>query len=164
MPKEYFIKYLKNKVTEIQHLSFKDILLAKAVAAIFSNTIKTEMKYVSLSSIVPIHCIDRRSAIDKINHRVNILSQHKDEILALKTLNKDNLLKYLPSVSGIKVIKDTEQKYISFEGNGRIEAFKQVFNNDDIELQVEEYVLNNHDKIIQRVNRDRKRNFPDQFN
>ncbi len=58
MPKENIVKYLNNKIHEIQYLNFRDILLAKAVADIFRNTKSTEMKYVSLSSIIPIHCID----------------------------------------------------------------------------------------------------------
>ena len=160
MTKENLIDYLDEKKSELKDLRFRDALLAKAVADIHRYTDKTEMKFVSLSSITPIHCIDRESAIEKVNKRALILAEHKDELLQLGKLDKASLLKYLPSVSGIKVIKEKEGTYISFEGNGREAAFKQVFNEDDaIQLEVEEYLLTDYDKILRRVDRVRRRNF-----
>ena len=93
---------------------------------------KKEMKYVALSSISPLHCIDRESAIKKVRERAAIIAEYRDELKKIRRLNKDTLLKYLPSVSGIKVIRESDDCYISFEGNGRVEAFKQVFHNDEI--------------------------------
>ena len=162
MSKENFIDYLDDKKSELKDLRFRDVLLAKAFADILRYTDKTEMKYVPLSSITPIHCIDRESAIDKVNERSEILAEHKAELLNIGKLNKESLLDYLPSVSGIKVIKEKEESYISFEGNGRVAAFKQVFSEDDvIQLEVEEYLLTDYDKILRRVDRVRRRNFPE---
>ena len=165
MSKENLIDYLDDKKSELKDLRFRDALLAKAIADIHRYTDKTEMRYIPLSSITPIHCIDRDSAIDKVNERVSILTENKDELLKYRKLNKAILLQYLPSVSGIKVIKDNDGSYISFEGNGRIEAFKQVFTEDDaIQLEVEEYLLTDYDKILRRVDRVRRRNFPENNN
>lgn len=162
MSKENLIDYLDDKKSELKDLRFRDALLAKAVTDIHRYTDKTEMKYVALDSITPIHCIDREGAINKVNERVAILAEHKGELIQIGKLNKASLLEYLPSVSGIKVIKDKDGSYISFEGNGRVEAFKQVFNEDDaIQLEVEEYLLTDYDKILRRVDRVRRRNFPE---
>ena len=162
MAKENLIDYLADKSSELKDLRFRDALLAKAVTDIHRYTEKTEMKNISLSDITPIHCIDREGAIDKVNQRAKILAEHKEELLKLEILNKEILLNYLPSVSGIKVIKKKEGRYISFEGNGRVEAFKKVFDSSDsIFLEVEEYLLSDYDKILRRVDRARKRNFPE---
>ena len=163
MTKENVIDYLDNKKSELKDLRFRDVLLGKAVADIHRYSEQTEMKYVPLFSITPIHCIDRESAIEKVNERASTLAKHKQELIKLGKLNKDNLLEYLPSVSGIKVISDQAGNYISFEGNGRIEAFKQVFDkNDAIQLEVEEYLLSDYEKILRRVDRVRERNFPEE--
>ncbi len=160
MSKENLIDYLDDKKSELKDLRFRDALLVKAIADIHRYTDKTEMMYIPLSSITPIHCIDRENAIDKVNERAEILAKHKDELLKIGKLDKESLLDYLPSVSGIKVIKEEEGRYISFEGNGRVEAFKQVFSEDDaIQLEVEEYLLTDYDKILRRVDRVRRRNF-----
>ncbi|MGB1799638.1 MAG: hypothetical protein ACPHLK_02275 [Gammaproteobacteria bacterium] len=162
MSKENLVEYLGNKKSELKDLRLRDALLAKAVADIHRHTKQKEIKYVPLSLITPIHCIDREAAINKVKERASILMEHKQELKKIKKLNKQTLLQYLPSISGIKVIKDDNDHYISFEGNGRVEAFKQVFDlNDDIQLEVEEYVLDDYEKVLRRVNRVRTRNFPD---
>lgn len=164
MPKENLIDYLSDKKSELKELRFRDALLAKAVADIHRHSDKQEMKYVSLSAITPIHCIDRESAINKVNERIEILEKQKQELIEIGKLNKEVLLKYLPSVSGIKVIQDKTGKYISFEGNGRLAAFHKVFDEqDDIQLEVEEYFITDLEKILRRVERVRKRNFPEQY-
>ena len=162
MSKENLIDYLDDKKSELIDLRFRDALLAKAVTDIHRYTDKTYMLYVPLTAITPIHCIDRESAIDKVNKRAAILAEHKQALLQIGKLDKESLLQYLPSVSGIKVIKEKEGSYISFEGNGRVAAFKQVFDeNDAIELEVEEYQLTDYEKILRRVDRVRRRNFSD---
>ena len=164
MHKENILDYIKSKQSELKHLRFRDILLARAVSGIHRHRTKKQMKYIPLFSITPIHCIDRESAVNKVRERAGILLKHKHELIKIKRLQKKTLLQYLPSVSGIKVIRDIDGQYISFEGNGRVEAFKKVFDEkDDIRLQVEEYILDDYKKVLKRVNRVRRRNFPGKY-
>ena len=160
MTKDNIVDYLYDKRLEIFSLRFRDMLLAKVVADIHRYSLKQQFKMVSLWSITPIHCIDRGSALDKVNNRVKSLQKHKVEILKERILSKQKLLKIMPSVSGIKVIEDVKERYISFEGNGRLEAFKRVFDKQDkIMIEVEIYRLRERKKVLRRVNRVRHRNF-----
>lgn len=160
MPKENFLDYLYEKRTELNHLGFRDLLLAKAVTDIHRYSIKQQEKIVPLWSINPIHTLDRESALDKLQQRIEQLQQHRQSILNAKVVTRKTLLDILPSVSGIKVIYDKDNNFISFEGNGRLAAFKQVFNpKDKIMIEVEVYRLTQRDKVLRRVNRVIKRNF-----
>lgn len=160
MTKEHIIEYLYAKRSELFSLRFRDILLAKAVADIHRHSLKQQLKKVPLWSITPIHTIDRTAALDKVQERVELLEKHKEDILKERTLSKQKLLTILPSISGIKVIQENREKYISFEGNGRLEAFKRVFTRqDNIMVEVELYRLKDKKKVLRRVNRVRQRNF-----
>jgi hypothetical protein len=160
MPKENLLAYLYDKRTEVTRLRFRDVLLAKAIADIHRFTVKQSTSQVSLWSITPIHCIDRLPALKKLNQRVRLVRKHKQGLLNGKTISREKLLEVMPSVSGIKVISDNDGNYISFEGNGRLEALKRVFKQgEDIVLDVEVYHLKDSYKVLRRVNRVRKRHF-----
>ena len=48
----------------------------------------------------------------------------------------------LASVEAIKVLKTKNDKYIAFEGNGRLESFKEVFDKDsNVIIEVEKEIL-----------------------
>ena len=112
-----------------------------------------------LFNLKQIHAIDRESAIASTNRRVVILKEVKDKLLAKKELTRDVLSEHLPSVSGIKAVKESEQNYISYEGNGRLVALQTVFKaSDDIYVEIEEYYFKNPSKIIRRMNRVRELN------
>ena len=82
-----------------------------------------------------------------------------DEILAAGGLTQDTLNQYLPSVSAIKVVRENENTYIAYEGNGRLAAMQRVFEAaDGITVEVEQYHFNNPSKIIRRLNRVRRLN------
>ena len=160
MSNENFIEYLYQKRSEIKNLRFRDLLLAKAVTDIHRYSVKQQVKVVPLWAIEPIHCIDRDSALKKLNERVAILNNHRHEILKDKILDQRTLQDILPSVFGIKVIYGEGGGFISFEGNGRLEAFKKVFHpKDNIMIEVEVYRLKARNKVLRRVNRVLKRNF-----
>ena len=157
--KKNLFSYLASKRSELKDLRFKDILLAKAVVDIHRHTKHTQFRMLALSQIQPIHAIDRRNALDSVRHRMRILRRRRSEILNKKHLSKQEMLNYLPSVSGIKVVK-VNDCYISFEGNGRVEAFKRVFKaNEEIYLEAEVFEVDDPQKIMRRINRVRKRNF-----
>ena len=160
MVKENFFRYIYDKRSELQQLRFRDILMARAITDIHRHSVRKKQKVVPLWSIHPIHCLDRPSAMEKLDERIRVLTQHKDEIKRLRTLTRNRLLNYLPSISGIKVIRDGRGGYISFEGNGRVEAFRRVFSSgDSLRLEVEVYSVDDPKKILRRVRWVQKHNF-----
>ena len=160
MVKEYLMRYLYTKRSEPQQLRFRDILLAKAVTDIHRHVVRKKSKTVPLWSIRPLDCLERESALSKLEDRVRVLREHKDEIRRLRVLTRERLLNYLPSISGIKVIRDGRGGYISFEGNGRVEALRRVFvSSDGLKLEVEIYYVDEPGKILRRVRRVQRRNF-----
>ena len=91
--------------------------------------------------------------------RVRTLNEHKEELLAHRVVTKELLAEYLPSVSTIKVVKESEDSYIAYEGNGRLAAMQQVFDPADaIEIEVQQYNFRNPKKIIRHMNTVRKMN------
>ena len=160
MAKENLIRYFYAKRTELQHLRFRDILLAKAVTDIHRHVVRKKTRMVPLWSIHPLHCLDRESALNKLEDRVQVLREHKDEIRRHRSLTGKRLLNYLPSISGIKVVRDGRDGYISFEGNGRVEALRRVFpSSDGLKLEVEIYYVDEPGKILRRLRRVQRRNF-----
>jgi hypothetical protein len=131
MSKENLVSYLYGKRAEVSRLRFRDVLLAKAIADIHRYTVKQSTREVLLWSITPIHCIDRLPALKKLSQRVRLVRQHKRALQRGNSISREKLLEVMPSVSGIKVISDNSGNYISFEGNGRLEALKRVFKQDE---------------------------------
>lgn len=160
MAKENSSRYLQAERSGLQHLRFRDILLATAVADIHRHTVKKKIKKVPLRSIRPLRCLDRESAPGQLEGRVQALREQKDEIRRLRILTRERLLNYLPSVSGIKVIRDGRGGYISFEGSGGVEALRRVFaGGDRLNLEVEIYYVDRPGQILRRVRRVQSRNF-----
>ena len=88
-----------------------------------------------------------------------MLEAHKDELLEAGTLSCDVLARYLPSVSWIKVVRESESSYLAFEGNGRLAAMQTVFAPEDgLLVEAEHYTFRNPKKIIRRLNRVRRLN------
>ncbi len=154
-----FIKYLAGKTSELGDLETKDALLAKTVLSIHRKRAHSEILLVPLFSLKQIHAIDRENAIKATEERVKQLQKVKISLLEKKDLTQEVLADYLPSVSGIKVVKDTENSYISYEGNGRLVAMQKVFSpGDGINVEVEEYHFKNPEKILKLMARVRKLN------
>ncbi len=154
-----FFKYILGKRSEAKDLGIKDALLAKVVLDIHRKKIGTKFIIVPLHKIYPIHVIDRPNALESLQKRINMLRTHKLDLLEKKVLTREILAKYLPSVSWIKSVADGSGNYISFEGNGRLFALKEVFSEDDqIQLEIEEYSFKSYKKIWRRMHRVRKLN------
>jgi hypothetical protein len=154
-----FIKYLVAKTSELSDLETKDALLAKTVLSIHRKRTHSEILLVPLFSLKQIHAIDRENAIKATEERVKQLQKVKNSLLEKKDLTQEVLADYLPSVSGIKVVKNKENSYISYEGNGRLVAMQKVFSPaDGINVEVEEYHFKNPEKILKRMTRIRKLN------
>lgn len=154
-----FFNYLLGKRSEIQDLDVKDIMLTKVILDIHRKRIAKKFIMVPLFSVKPIHLLDRDNAMTATEKRAAMLNQHKDEILAKGKIDRSIMGELLPSVSWIKVVKEADDSYIAYEGNGRLGAMHQVFTPEDgVLLEVEEYLFRDTAKIIRRMNRVRRMN------
>ncbi len=149
--------YLWGKRSELKEMSEADVLLAKVVVDIHRKRSRSEFITVPLFDLCQIHPINRENSLQATKMRMAMLHAHKEELLPLGTLNQKTLQTYLPSVSAIKVVRNTNSHYIAFEGNGRLVALQHVFSPaDKLKIEVEEYLFMNSAKIIKRMNRVRK--------
>ena len=154
-----FFRYLLNKRSELKDLDTKDALLAKVVLDIHRKRTHSSFAMVPLFAVRQIHIIDRDSAIASTEKRIQIVSAARQALLAKREISKALLAEYLPSVSGIKVVKQMDDSYIAYEGNGRLVALQTVFTpEDDLYIEVEEYHFHNRQKILRRMNRVRRLN------
>lgn len=135
-----FIHYLIGKRSELADLEAKDALLAKTILDIHRKRTHSDFIIVPLFALKQIHAIDHDNAIAATEKRIKALKEKKDDILAIKTLTKDRLSEHLPSISTIKVVKQSDDSYIAYEGNGRLVAMQAVFSQtDNLNIEVEEY-------------------------
>lgn len=153
------VKYLLSKVVELKDMEPKDAMLGKVVLDIHKKKKKSEFVIVPLYSLKQLHAIDRDNAKQATEKRAQVLRENKKKLLKKKNMTRDVLNEYLKSVSWIKVVKEEGDRYIAFEGNGRLVAMMGVFTpEDEIMVEVEEYVVSNYPKILRRMNRVREMN------
>lgn len=154
-----FWNYIFSKRKELKDLDKKDIFLAKFMVDIGRNKKSSEFQFLPLNNIDKIHIIDRENALIKLNERIKVLENNKEDIKLKKNVDREFLGKYLPSISWIKVIKTKKGTYTAFEGNGRLEAFKKVFRKEDnLVIEVEVYTVRSYNKMLRRADRVRKYN------
>lgn len=154
-----FVDYLFGKRSEVKDMSAKDAMLAKVILDIHRKRVKTELIRVPLFSLKQIHRLDRDNAMESLNKRIASLQNDQQAIIDIRSLSCEELNRFLPSVSAIKVVQESADSYIAYEGNGRLAAMQEVFRPEDrIELEVENYVFTNPTKILRRMNRVRKMN------
>jgi len=152
-----FIAYLWGKKSELKSMDERDALLAKVVMDIHRKRTHSNFVFVPLFSLHQIHPINRETSLAKTQSRIDILKAKKNALLKIQKLSKEELAKYIPSVSAIKAVQDNETSYIAYEGNGRLVALQAVFSPEDhISIEIEEYFFKNPAKIIRRMNRVRR--------
>ena len=154
-----FISYLIGKKSELADLETKDALLAKTILDVHRKKTHSDFVIVPLFSLRQVHAIDHENAIRETENRVIALKENKNILLKNKILTRDLLSEYLPSISAIKVVKQSDDCYIAYEGNGRLVAMQEVFSSaDGLNIEVEEYYFKNPAKILRRMNRVRRLN------
>ena len=154
-----FLNYLISKKSELADLEAKDALLAKVILDIHRKRSHSSFVTVALFSVKPIHAIDHDNAIQDTAKRIQALQQKKNVLLEKKVLTKELLAEVLPSISAIKVVKQSENNYIAYEGNGRLAALHKTFTESDgLMIEVEEYHFRNSAKILRRMGRVRRLN------
>ncbi|WP_028582244.1 hypothetical protein [Desulfogranum japonicum] len=154
-----FLHYLMGKTSELGDLEKKDVLLSKVVLDIHRKRTHTDFVSVPLFQLHQIHAIDRENAMAATARRIAELEKIKTELLEEKNITREILAEYLPSVSWIKVVQESDASFIAYEGNGRLVALQKVFTPDDnIQVEVEQYFFHDSEKILKRMNRIRHMN------
>jgi len=154
-----FGSYLLGKSDEVQDLDLKDLLMAKVILDIHRTRTSKELVFVPLGHLKPIHRLDRPNAIRATEARVEVLAPHRERLLAAGRLTCDDLAEVLPSVSWIKTVRENDQSYLTYEGNGRLAALHKMFGPDaDLDVEVELYHFRRPKKIVRRLNRLRRLN------
>ncbi len=150
--------YLLGKRGELAHMDHKDAYMAKVVMDIHRKRTGKTLMRVPLAQLEPIHRIDRESALRSTRERADALRTHRDTLLTTKLLDSEALQTIIPSVSQIKVVRDGD-RWLAFEGNGRLYAMREVFAPEDgMQVEVEEYLFGDSRSILRRLKRVRKLN------
>ena len=153
------VAYVAGKSNEVQDLDLKDLLMAKVILDIHRTRVRKELLFLPLGYLKPIHTLDRQNAIRATEARVEALGPHREQLLAAGRLTCADLAEVLPSVSWIKIVRENDQSYLTYEGNGRLAALHQVFGPEsDLEVEVELYHFRKSKKIVRRLNRLRRLN------
>ncbi len=151
-------QYLLGKRSEVAQMDYKDAYMAKVVLDIHRKRRDKRIVQVPLAQLEPIHRIDRENALRATHERAEALRPHRGALLATKLLDADALQTIIPSVSQIKVVRDGE-RWLAFEGNGRLYAMREVFAAEDgIQVEVEEYLFDDARSIQRRLQRVRRLN------
>ena len=151
-------RYLLSKRSEVAQMDYKDAYMAKAILDIHRKRREKRLTEVPLAQLEPIHRIDRETALANMHARAEALRAHREPLLQTQRLDSETLQAIMPSVSQIKVVRDGE-RWLAFEGNGRLYAMREVFAPDDgMRVEVEEYVFDNDRSIRRRLNRVRHLN------
>lgn len=154
-----FFNYFLGKRSEVSDLELKDAVLAKTVLDIHRKRTHKAIASVPLYALYQVHELDRENTQEAIAARAAVLQGNRETILAAGGLTQETLNAFLPSVSAIKVVQESPDRYIAYEGNGRLAAMQRVFTQEDgITVEVEQYFFRNTAKIIRRLNRIRSLN------
>ncbi len=139
------------KAPEIKHLNKNDLLLAKVVARIQAEKVSQSTVYIPLDKIKLIHPINRDTAKDKLAGRVRALESAKENILKEGKISKELQEKYIPSATWIKVVEMPTGEYVAWEGNGRVAALKEVFEDFQLRVEVEIFELSGTSTVYSDV-------------
>ena len=150
--------YLLSKRSEVAALDYKDAYMGKVVMDIHRLRGDKAQAMVPLHALQPIHRIDRESALQATRARTQALLARREQLLAHGRLDLAALNEIIPSVSQIKVVADGE-RWLAFEGNGRLYAMRDAFGEDcELLVEVEEYRFARPHKILRRLRRIRRLN------
>ena len=150
--------YLHGKRSEVAQMDYKDAYMAKVVMDIHRKRSGKRLIQVPLAQLEPIHRIDRENALRATRERTDALLANHDALLTAKLLDSETLQNIMPSVSHIKVVQDGG-RWLAFEGNGRLYAMREVFSaDDDMRVEVEEYLFDDPHSLQRRLNRVRTLN------
>ncbi len=67
-------------------------------------------------------------------------------------MTRDRLHEVLPSVSAIKLVQSAPGRFVSYEGNGRLAAIREVFvDAPQLLIECEHYDIRNQARLLRRI-------------
>lgn len=157
-----------HKLPELPFMRSADVIMAKAVADIHRLHVGKKKRFVALSSIMPIHPIDRGPAEEKALQRRDVALANEASFLRQRHRLSEEFLNTFPawsSITGICLVQSAEQpgRFYSFEGNGRLYALFLAFpkERDNWSVEVTEYLFGSQGDLravesALKLTRDRK--------
>lgn len=119
-----FFKYWLDKIRELPHYNISNVYASVLRISIFLAVKKTEVKSILLSKLLPIHVISHGTAVIKTQQRAEALRNgvKENEFLSLEIQNR-----LIPSKNPMRVVPYGQDRYVVFDGNGRLWAMKEAF-------------------------------------
>ncbi len=147
-----------SKKDEVFELSYKDAFMAHIVLEIMTNPSNQEFVYAPLNDLHSIHPVDNReNTIEATKKRTAIVEKEKTRLLALKQINKETIAEILPSATYIRAVKNGENGYYTFEGNGRVAALQNVLSSSDgITIELDLFTPRKPRRVLRYIRKLRK--------
>lgn len=153
------IKYLTQKISEIKHLDASNLYAMQLrVLLVIANSGKV-VKEIPLSKLRAIHPIDRGASMEKTFARASNIKKYVDENGLPKVFNTDIQEETIKSRLLMRAVETDNGDYIVFDGNGRLFALREYFNNHNLAempIEVELYKMD-YSKIKHLIEIRRKR-------
>jgi len=133
--------WIWGKRHEAKDLDHRDVFMGHIVLEILQTSKKNAFVSIPLFQLKPIHPTNNRATTVKATReRAEKIKAYKADLLNVKMISKERLAELMPSATYIRAIKDADESYATFEGNGRVAALKEVFTpEDDIQIEVDVY-------------------------
>jgi hypothetical protein len=136
------IKYLTQKISEIKHLDASNLYAMQLrLLLVTANTGKV-VEEIPLSKLKAIHPIDRGASLEKTVARASKIKKYIEQNGLPKVFNTDIQEETIKSRLLMRAVKTDEGEFIIFDGNGRLFALREYFNNhnlEDMPIEVEIY-------------------------
>ena len=147
------------KIPELAKLDVPDLLLAQVVAEIRAVHDEVEHIFVPHTALQPIHPLNRPTAEAKCAARAEAARAAIDLIRANGMRLSENLiaahdeLHAFKSVTGFQVVSLDDDRYVTFEGNGRAGALQLAFGDETVvEVEVRHFLFDGPGEL-ERVRR-----------
>lgn len=147
-------RYFWDKREEVAALDWKDAELARIVLRIHRHRRSVDWRHVPLRAIAPIHPINRPTALAAATERAERIRPIAEVLRAEGRIGRERLHEVLPSVSAIKLVETAPGRFVSYEGNGRLAALRQVFvDHPDLQVECELYDIAHAPRLLRRIAR-----------
>jgi len=155
------------KLPELSEIDVSDLIMAKTVADIRALSSSVEHTFVDHRRLLAIHPINRETANQKCDQRAAAardalpLLRENGMRLSEELIGAHEALSAFRSVTGFQVVSMGGGKgYVTFEGNGRREALRRAFGDDEgVQIEVRLFRFDDpttRETIIRRVQRVRR--------
>jgi len=130
----------------------------KIALRILQAKTRIHKELIPLSDLSRLHEIRTAGAIEKKKQRVIDLRVHTDEVVQTQAITYEMQRRFLPSFGPMKAVQDTDGKYYIWDGNGRLEAIREAFDDyPDLKVEIEIYDIESSD-VLKAIHEFKERN------